>query len=103
MERIGFLTYMNRSGSTFLAKLLSECADISAGIEAHIPDGILFSCVVINEPWDVRKALKILYSDDKFYTWNIEKEKLEREISNLGFAIGYNELLWAKTKMYFKK
>ncbi|MFX0211508.1 MAG: hypothetical protein ACFFDT_36360 [Candidatus Hodarchaeota archaeon] len=46
-----------------MAKLLTKYVDIGVTIEAHIPDGILSSCVVINERWDVRRALKILYYD----------------------------------------
>lgn len=86
-----------------MGKLLSERADIGIGIEARIPDGIVSSCAVINEPLDVRRGLRMLYSDCKFYAWNVEKEELEREISNLGFAIDYNELLRTILKTYLKK
>lgn len=86
-----------------MPKLLTKCPDIGVGIEAHIPNGILSSCVAISELLDVRRALKILYSDGKFYAWNIEKEELERAISNLGFVIDYNELLRTILKTYLKK
>ncbi|MFX0097199.1 MAG: sulfotransferase [Candidatus Hodarchaeota archaeon] len=93
MEQIVFLTYISRSGSTFLARLLNEYEGIAVSIEARMPDGILYESFEIRGPEDVEKGLEILYSDGKFNAWNIDKQVLKKEICTLPFPIGYEQLL----------
>lgn len=103
MENIAFLTYISRSGSTYLARLLNEYDDIGVSIEARLPDGILYRSLEITRSQDVEKALEVLFSDGKFRAWNLRKDELERELRRLGFPIGYDKLLRTLLKMYFKK
>ncbi|MFX0124902.1 MAG: sulfotransferase [Candidatus Hodarchaeota archaeon] len=102
MEQIVFLTYINRSGSTFLANLLNEYEDIGVSIEARMPDGILYRSLEINKPQEIKRALEVLYSDGKFGAWNIDRNYLEGEISSLDFPIRYDQLLRTILKLFFK-
>jgi hypothetical protein len=98
-EQIVFLTYISRSGSTFLAKLLNEYDDIGVSIEARMPDGILYDSFEIKGPEDVEKGLEILYSDGKFNAWNIDKQVLKEEICTLPFPVAYEQLLRATLRL----
>ena len=61
MNKIVFLTYISRSGSTYLAKLLDEYNDIGVTIESQIPDGIGWGRCNIKNSDDLEKYLKKLY------------------------------------------
>ena len=82
MNQIVFLTYIPRSGSTYLAKLLDEYKDIGVTIEANIPDGIRNGKCKIENYNDFEEYLKRLYRDEKFNYWNIDKDRLKKILIN---------------------
>ena len=103
MEQIVFLTYLNRSGSTFLAKLLNEYSDIGVSLEARLPDGIFYGPLKLKKAQDIEKVLNRLYADEKFLAWNIDRNVLRKKLSNLKFPIKFNQFLNTLLQKYFKK
>jgi len=102
MEQIVFLTYIQRSGSTFLSKLLNEYKDIGVTIEARFPDGTKRGLLEIESPEKIAYALQELYSDEKFRLWNIDKEILRKRLLEIDFPISYDQVLKTIFKLYFK-
>ncbi|MDY6861610.1 MAG: sulfotransferase [Thermodesulfobacteriota bacterium] len=102
MQQVVFLTYLNRSGSTYLAKLLDEYSDIGVTPEARLPDGIIYSQFSLKASEDIEKILNKLYSDEKFLAWNIDRSVLEKKISTLEFPVAFNQFLGIILKEYFK-
>ena len=93
---------MNRSGSTLLASLLDQYAEIGVSLEANIPDGIAHVPFELNKIEDIDRYLKTLYSDIKFRAWNIDQKILKERISSLTFPVGFPSLLQTVFKEYFK-
>lgn len=81
--RFGFLSYLTRSGSTLLSRLLNEYADICVTLEGDLPTELF--CAKRRKPLkfenigSVNKYLKIIYRYTKLNTWCLdEKELLEK-------------------------
>jgi len=102
VEQVVFLTYLNRSGSTFLAKLLNEYSDIGVSLEARLPDGIFYGPLKLNKPKDVGGFLDKLYADEKFLAWNISRDVIQEKLSKQQFPIRFNHLLNLLLEEYFK-
>lgn len=102
MNQIVFLTYIPRSGSTYLAKLLDEYKDIGVTIEANIPDGIRNGKCKIENYNDFEEYLERLYRDEKFNYWNIDKDRLKKILMNHSFPIKFNTILPVILNEYFK-
>lgn len=102
MNKIVFLTYISRSGSTYLAKLLDEYNDIGVTIESQIPDGIRWGRCNIKNSDDLEKYLKKLYSYEKFNYWNIKKSRLKKILMNSDFPIKFNIVLPIILNEYFR-
>lgn len=90
-----FLTYLSRSGSTFLAGLLDSYADINVTLEAGLPDGTKRDLLEIADPGHVWEALDKLYADDKFRAWNIDRPALARRLQSLDYPVRYPALFHA--------
>lgn len=103
MGNLVFLTYMSRSGSTLLARLLSEYSDIGVSLEADLPDGILHEGMHIESVDDIHAILDRLYSNAKFVAWNIGRKSLGEELVKTDFPIGFGGLLNVLLNEYFKK
>lgn len=102
-EDLAFLSYIDRSGSTYLSKLLNEYRDVGVSIEAVFPDGILGIPVIIKSESQIDKALNKIYSDTKFQSWGIDRKKLTAEIKSLDeYPLGFNKLLPIFLKLYFE-
>lgn len=79
--KLVFLTYINRSGSTFLANQLSKHPDISVAPEAEIL--IKFFLEHPGKVYYKRQfpfILKALRSNRKFQTWNFPFDQLKRSL-----------------------
>lgn len=103
MSNFCFLTYLNRSGSTLLAKKLAQYKDIGVGIEAKLIDGIQRGSVDIKNEDDLDQYLDLNYKDPKFRSWKISKEELKnRVIEKYNFPIRFNHFLETAFELYFK-
>lgn len=102
-ENLIFLTYNSRSGSTFLSQLLNEYSDITVGLEANIPDGMVYGPYCINAEESLEKYLDEIYNNEKFKSWEINRSELKNELISIGkFPISFIELLQILLKLYFK-
>ncbi len=79
-RRIVFLTYLNRSGSTFLAGKIAEVDNAFVSLEARIPDNILYGQCVLRNASDIDGVLSRLYADEKFSSWGVDREELSKAI-----------------------
>jgi hypothetical protein len=101
----GFLAYLNRSGSTLLARLLNEYRDIGVGIEGlerrflH-QDPERFS---LRNSVELDRWLDRVYRDDpKFKGWGIDRRRLRTGLLKTGFPISYHKFLETCLKIYFQ-
>ncbi|MFW5982903.1 MAG: sulfotransferase [bacterium] len=103
-QKICFLTYLPRSGSTLLAKELDKYRQICVTIEDNIPDGILQgSELYIENIKELDDYLDILYKDLKFKKWHIERDSLRNLLIQKGeFPILINTLFNAIYDLYFR-
>jgi len=101
----GFLAYLNRSGSTLLARLLNEYRDIAVGIEGleprflhHEPERFR-----LRDPDELDCWLNRVYQDDrKFRYWGIDRNRLQKSLLKTGFPISFHEFLRACLELYFR-
>ncbi|MBU1122099.1 MAG: sulfotransferase [Candidatus Omnitrophica bacterium] len=103
MKTIVFLTYLNRSGSTFLSALLNQYEDIGVSLEAGLPDGILRYPLNIGKKADIGKVLNCLYADKKFSSWNIDRIHLQKLLEESTLPLKFSSLLTMLMKCYFDK
>jgi hypothetical protein len=83
--KIVFLSYINRSGSTFLANALSKSPDVCVCPEAEILYDIFLQYP--DKQWnseliEIRRALKILQGDRKFKLWNLNDDVVKSVLQN---------------------
>ncbi len=77
MDKIIFICYINRSGSTFLANLFSKSPDICVCPEADI-----LVKLFLEDPYRIStvekltQTIDILTEDSKFKSWNLSKNDL---------------------------
>jgi hypothetical protein len=102
LKEIAFLTYLNRSGSTWLASLLDQYAEIGVSPEARIPDGIAYGSIGLQTPSDANGFVERLYADFKFRAWKIDKDLLRKRIQETSFPVGFDRLLPLILNEYFK-
>lgn len=100
---IVFLIYINRSGSTYLANLLNQYENIGVSLEAYFPDGILRRPVIINRNEDIDKFLKILYSDIKFRSWEVDESELKNILLYEDKPIKFKKFLQIILGIYFRE
>lgn len=102
-KKIVFLIHFNRSGSTYLSKLLDEYDELGVTIESSFPDGIVRKPLVCRSSAKVNKQISYLYNR-KFKKWDIDPDDIEREIkSNNVFPLRFNEIFRIILNIYFKK
>ncbi len=79
--RILFLTYVNRSGSTYLSQLLSCSSQICVCPEADILVNMLLEnpSKEIEDHWDLQRKLEIaILQDEKFRYWDLDELDIAR-------------------------
>ena len=102
-DKLFFLCYLNRSGSTYLAKLLNEYKEIGVTIESSFPDGILRKELIINKEKEISKKIKKLYNI-KFNYWGISKYEIKEVILNKNkYPIYFREFFIDILSLYFNK
>ncbi|MFG0250515.1 MAG: sulfotransferase family protein [Phycisphaeraceae bacterium JB051] len=99
--RLIFLSYISRSGSTLLARLLSELPGVEATLEANFPDGVFRPELIINEPDDIPSALDRLYADPKFQGWQVSREALAQWLKSQNTPLRFAQILDGILKLTF--
>ncbi|KAA3607020.1 MAG: sulfotransferase [Calditrichaeota bacterium] len=99
-----FLTYLNRSGSTLLAKKLNAYIDIAVSIEAILLNYDKIDNFSINSEVELDKALNELFNhtDKKFIKWEIEKNTLKEKYLSEGLPIKLGTFLTTIFDIYFQ-
>ncbi|WP_372367359.1 sulfotransferase [Candidatus Uabimicrobium sp. HlEnr_7] len=90
---IVFLTYLSRSGSTFLASNLYKYKDIFVSLEAPIPDNVHYGSFKINNSAELESFIENLYTKQKFLAWGVQKDFLYTELACKSFPINFNTIL----------
>lgn len=100
----GFLTYLSRSGSTFLSNKLNEYQDICVTVEAHLPPelfGIHYRQPEFKSKNEIYSYLKEVLTVSKLQTWPINIEEICDSISfKNGEVITGNDLLRVMLRIY---
>lgn len=99
-KQIHFLAYLNRSGSTLLAKKLNEFKDISVGIELKEKKSAKKFFAVSEKVLDY--WLDQVYLDKKFQYWNIDRKELKQKLFACPKPIYFHDFLKVALKLYFK-
>lgn len=100
-----FLTYLNRSGSTLLAKKLNAYKEIAVSIEAILLNYDKIDNFSIKTESELDEAIDELFShsDKKFVKWEISKETLKNKFLELGFPIKLSSFFTTIFGIYFEK
>jgi len=88
-----FLTYIPRSGSTLLARMLSDVKGVEVTLEADFPDGLLRPELVLNTDEEVPAGVQNLLGDRKFSAWSFSRSDLKDRLTGLQKPAGYSEWL----------
>ena len=89
------LSYLNRSGSTFLARLLSEYEDVAVSLEAQFDDGLVRASRRIANEADLDALLADLAVDPKFSGWGVDSAALKARLAPAGYPVTYPAFLRA--------
>lgn len=93
MARFAFLTHMNRTGSTFLAKLLDEYQEINVSLEASIPDNITIQYGKVVNDDGLENFLDLLYADVRFKDWQLDRDRIKSLLKELDYPLEYRDIL----------
>lgn len=93
--RLAFLVYLNRSGSTFLARLLAEFEDVAVSLEAQFDDGIVRAGHPVRNGFELDALLDRVLADPKFAAWGADPERLRRRLADGGFPVSFPRFLRA--------
>jgi len=96
-----FLTYMARSGSTFLADLLHGYTDIGVTLEAQFPDGIRDRGLALPGREQLPIVLRLLRENRKFRAWGIEEAALAKAFESCGYPLSFDKFLPVVLRLYF--
>lgn len=91
--RLVFLTYLSRSGSTFLASELDRFPEVSVSLEARLPDGMLHDHADLERLRSVEALIRTLYEDEKLRAWEIPRERLAERLAGEPLPIPFDRLL----------
>ena len=100
---ITFLTYLSRSGSTYLASKLSEFAEIGVGIEADFIDGWIAPGFTVDSLKQLDSYLDTLYEGYKFCQWRIDRNLLESNLKAYSFPILFGQIIFEVLSLYFQQ
>ena len=69
----------------------------------HLPDGIVYRSVKLENLDNIEPFINKLYKNKKFLAWNIDRRILREELSRSTFPVGFDALLKIILNEYFKK
>lgn len=103
-KRIFFLTYLNRSGSTFLSSFLDDFKEIAVGIEEDFPDGLSRGKCFIKDKVELHSYVeKLEKSSNKFKFWKLDSLDVKGDLLKNSFPITYSEVLKSLLSLYFHR
>ena len=100
-----FLSFINRSGSTLLAKELSSLRDVTVtleGLEHRSIGGDKFA-LDLRSADDIECWLDKVFSEEKFRAWKINRDELRERLLGSFFPINYNNFLSIVFDLYAEK
>lgn len=97
---IVFLTYLNRSGSTYLAAKLSRYKTVKMGIEARFVDGWIRPGFSVRTAEELNSYLDRLYQDTKFQAWQIDRQELIKHLTALPLPLRFSDVLLTALLLY---
>ena len=96
--RIAFLTYLSRSGSTLLARLLDEYDDICVTTEGEIPLELFgvksYSPITFYSKDDLELYLNNILANTRAASWNIPNNQILNLCNEVGFPINGHQLVY---------
>lgn len=97
-----FLSFINRSGSTLLAKELSSFRDVTVTLEGLERRSIGWDKVTLDlkSDRDIERWLDNVYSEEKFRSWEINRDELRGRLHDASFPISYNNFLSILLNLY---
>ena len=102
MPVIHFLTYMNRSGSTLLARELDGYRDVAVSLEADLVDGFKRGTLDVRSEDDLCAFLDALFRDEKLRAWNLDLGAVRGRLSSGPFPLRFKTMLAALLGEYFR-
>lgn len=99
-QNIVFLTYLNRSGSTYLSAKLNNYQEIKMGVEARFKDGWITPGFSIHTEQDLHSYLDTLYLDNKFQAWKVHRDELVNKLAALAYPFCFSDILLAALTLY---
>jgi hypothetical protein len=95
-----FLTYLNRSGSTYLASKLAEYDCVSVGIEAKFIDGWITPGFSIADNDELEAYCKHLSENKKFQAWHVQLQEFKAALHKYRFPLKFSDLLFEALRIY---
>lgn len=105
MRNIHFLSFMNRSGSTLLAKELNKYRDIAVSIEGLEKRSLKYDPekFFLNNEEEITNWLDFIYKNGvKFKKWGLNKNTIRRKLLSKHYPINFNEFFTIALNLYFK-
>ena len=99
-RNIVFLTYLNRSGSTYLSAKLSNYQEVRMGVESRFNDGWITPGFSIRTEQDLDSYLDTLYLDNKFQAWKVHRDELVNKLATLPYPLCFSDILLAALSLY---
>lgn len=91
-----YLTYLSRSGSTYLARLLDELEGVQVSLEAPLGfrpfPGRELSCTGAEQ---IERYVGALYQEPKFQSWGVDREALTAALARHPATLHFPDLLRA--------
>lgn len=96
-----FLVYDSRSGSTFLANLLVKFAGAAIPPETNFITALLskYEKETIDNDSDLKQTIDIIYEDNKFSDWKLDRAELENYIER-SFPLTIRDLILQVCTLY---
>lgn len=90
---LAFLTYIPRSGSTLLARLLCEHEGICVSQSGKFPDGIYRAGLKASSPQELPQAVERIHKDIHFKGWGFSKKETLGLLSTLPLPLQFEDFL----------
>jgi len=110
-KQLVFLTYLRRSGSTYLCQMLHQQPDVGVSLEGTFLDGVIAPCYEPDTDDQLNGYLKLLYDDQaetpslreisKFRYWGIDQDVLRSELRQR-LPVSVEQLLKTALGLYFR-
>ena len=101
---IGFLSYLSRSGSTLLSRMLNEYEEICVTLEASFPPELLginnTSLIKLQDQYELEAYIDSLFQLTKLRSWRLSKEQINNFFQNKVFPIKGTDLFKAFLTLY---